>query len=71
MTEADKKFWMKATGPIGGGNPQLDVMNFETTEDSKLAQNLIFDEVSSMVNLSMTSKDIDALTNFQEVLQQG
>ena len=53
LPEIDKKFWLKAIGQIGGANQKLQAEEFEIIKDSKLAQNLIFEQLSSLVNLSM------------------
>ena len=65
LPEIDKKFWLKAIGQIGGANQKLQAEEFEIIKDSKLAQNLIFDQLSTLVNFSMISKDIDALVNYK------
>ena len=69
LPETDDKLWLKAIGSIGGGNQNLDVNTFEMNKDSKLAQNFIFDQLSSLVNLSMISQDIDALVNYEGTKQ--
>ena len=70
LPETDDKFLIEAIGSIGGGNKYLGESDFEITKDSKLAQNLLFDQISRHVNLSMISKDLDALVNY-EGTEQG
>ena len=70
LPETDDKFLIKAIGSIGGGNKYLGESDFKITKDSKLAQNLLFDQISRHVNLSMISKDLDALVNY-EGTEQG
>ena len=48
---------------------KVKINDFENSENVKLAQNFIYDQLSIVANLSMTSKVIDALVNFENIDQ--
>ena len=67
LNEIDKRLWHKAIGSI-----QTDVgtmQEFEISKNLQLSQKFIFDQLFQMTNLSIISRDIDALVNFKEVDQ--
>ena len=48
---------------------KVKIDDFENSENVKLAQNFIYDQLSIVANLSMKSKVIDALVNFENTDQ--
>ena len=66
VSEIEKKDWINVKG-----NSQFRhrIGDFEKSKNVKLAQNFIYDQLSIVANLSMKSKVIDALVNFENIDQ--
>ena len=66
MSEIEEKDWINVKG-----NSQFKnrIGDFEKSDNVKLAQNFIYDQLSIVANLSMISKVIDALVNFENTDQ--
>ena len=66
VSEIEKKDWIHVKGNSQFKNK---IGDFEKSKNVKLAQTFIYDQLSIVANLSMMSKVIDALVNFENTDQ--
>ena len=66
VSEIEKRDWINVKG-----NSQFKnrIGDFEKSDNVKLAQSFIYEQLSIVANLSMISKVIDALVNFENTDQ--
>ena len=66
VSEIEKKDWINVKG-----NSQFKnrIGDFEKSDNVKLAQSFIYEQLSIVANLSMMSRFIDALVNFENTDQ--